>query len=239
MRAPTSAHGFTLIEILVAILIFSLIASASTAVLNNVIQASEQSTASIERLQMLQRAMTTMERDFLQAVNRPPRIDGVDDNTIVFRGGAGEMDSTHDGVSFVRNGWHNPMWRLPRSNMQGVAYRLNDENVLERLHTTFVDNDSGVEPKIRPLLTGVTDLNIEFMRAKDSRNEISWDEAYINGSVPKGVAVEITTEDFGVIRREFALLDPPVIVSTTNTATGSDNDSPRQNSPTANQGGSR
>ncbi|CAI8202345.1 MAG: Type II secretion system protein J [Glaciecola sp. HTCC2999] len=239
MQSSRASYGFTLIEILVAILIFSLIASASTAVLYNVIQASEQSKASIERLQMLQRTMTTIERDLLQAVNRPPRIDGVDDNSIVFRGGLGVMNSTHDGVSFVRNGWQNPMWRLPRSNMQGVAYRLSDEQVLERLHTTFVDNDSGVEPKIRPLLTGVTDLNIEFMRAKNARNEIVWDETYTENSVPKGVAVEITTKDFGLIRREFALLDPPVIVPTSKVNGSSNNAPSEQNSPEASQGGSQ
>ena len=204
-------RGFTLVEILVAIAIFSLIASASTAVLTNVIAASEQSSQSIERLQSLQRAMMVIERDLLQAVNRAPRIGGVDNNTTVFFGGAGEMQSTHDGVSFVRNGWQNPMWLLPRSNMQGVAYRLNSDNVLERLHTLFVDNDLGVDPLVRPLLTGVTDLNIEFMVAINSRNEISWDESYEGNKVPKGIAIEITTKDFGVIRREFALLDPPAV----------------------------
>lgn len=204
-------RGFTLVEILVAIAIFSLIASASTAVLTNVIAASEQSSQSIERLQSLQRAMMVIERDLLQAVNRAPRIGGVDNNTTVFFGGAGEMQSTHDGVSFVRNGWQNPMWLLPRSNMQGVAYRLNSDNVLERLHTLFVDNDLGVDPTVRPLLTDVTDLNIEFMVAINSRNEISWDESYKGNKVPKGIAIEITTKDFGVIRREFALLDPPAV----------------------------
>ena len=204
-------RGFTLVEILVSIAIFSLIASASTAVLTNVIAASEQSSQSIERLQSLQRAMMVIERDLLQAVNRAPRIGGVDNNTTVFFGGAGEMQSTHDGVSFVRNGWQNPMWLLPRSNMQGVAYRLNSDNVLERLHTLFVDNDLGVDPIVRPLLTGVTDLNIEFMVAINSRNEISWDESYEGNKVPKGIAIEITTKDFGVIRREFALLDPPAV----------------------------
>lgn len=204
-------RGFTLVEILVAIAIFSLIASASTAVLTNVIAASEQSSQSIERLQSLQRAMMVIERDLLQAVNRAPRIGGIDNNTTVFFGGAGEMQSTHDGVSFVRNGWQNPMWLLPRSNMQGVAYRLNSDNVLERLHTLFVDNDLSVDPIVRPLLTGVTDLNIEFMVAINSRNEISWDESYKGNKVPKGIAIEITTKDFGVIRREFALLDPPTV----------------------------
>ena len=204
-------RGFTLVEILVAIAIFSLIASASTAVLTNVIAASEQSSQSIERLQSLQRAMMVIERDLLQAVNRAPRIGGVDNNTTVFFGGAGEMQSTHDGVSFVRNGWQNPMWLLPRSNMQGVAYRLNSDNILERLHTLFVDNDLSVDPIVRPLLTGVTDLNIEFMVAINSRNEISWDESYKGNKVPKGIAIEITTNDFGVIRREFALLDPPAV----------------------------
>ena len=49
------------------------------------------------------------------------------------------------------------------------------------------------------------------MVAINSRNEISWDESYEGNKVPKGIAIEITTKDFGVIRREFALLDPPAV----------------------------
>ena len=197
--------GFTLIEILVSIAIFAMIAVASTAILSNVIGASEESQEAIVELEQIQRAMMVFEQDIYQAVARPVRIAGQDNNQ-VFLGGLGEFDSLDDGFGFVRTGWHNPQWRLPRSNMQSVAYRLNQDNQLERLHTIFVDSMAGTEPKRRVLLEGISGFNVEYAKL-NSRKEVAWDNEYAGEQLPQGVAVEITSERFGTIRREFALLN--------------------------------
>ncbi len=197
--------GFTLIEILVSIAIFAMIAVASTAILSNVIGASEESQDAIVELEQIQRAMMVFEQDIYQAVARPVRIAGQDNNR-VFLGGLGEFESLDDGFGFVRTGWHNPQWRLPRSNMQSVAYRLNQDQQLERLHTIFVDSMAGTEPKIRILLEGITGFNVEYAKL-NSRQEVTWDNEYEGEQLPQGIAVEITSESFGTIRREFALLN--------------------------------
>lgn len=201
-------RGFTLIEIMVAMAIFALIGVASTAVLTAVIDSNELSEERFARLQHLQRAMLTIERDMLQAIARPVRVEG-EAREIVMKGGVSE-DSDADGIAFVRGGWQNPQLLLPRSTQQFVAYRLND-TTLERLHGNYVDNVIGYEPMVRPLLEGVSDLNVEFYVADGNaadnfdQPQFAWQESYVGATLPLAVAVEFTTEEFGLIRREFAL----------------------------------
>ena len=114
-------RGFTLIEILVAMAIFTLIGLASTGLLTTVIDSNSLSQERFEKLQLLQRAMVTIERDIQQAVSRPVRANG-EKQEVVMAGG--EVDgSDDDGIGFVRGGWHNPQLMLPRSTLQYVAYQ--------------------------------------------------------------------------------------------------------------------
>ncbi|WP_137168491.1 type II secretion system minor pseudopilin GspJ [Salinimonas lutimaris] len=207
-------RGFTLLEILIAMAIFALIGLASTGVLTSVIDSNEISEQRFDRLQALQRAMLTIERDLLQAIERPIRRDG--QQTQVVMAGGQTDDSDADGIGFVRGGWQNPQMLLPRSTQQMVAYRLRD-NTLERVYTNYVDNVIGYEPKVRPLLPEVSDLNIEFLvdtdeedssafsLSEDEGSSASWNESYQGAVLPKAVAIEIETRDFGRIRREFTL----------------------------------
>ena len=207
-------RGFTLLEILIAMAIFALIGLASTGVLTSVIDSNEISEQRFDRLQALQRAMLTIERDLLQAIARPIRRDG--QQTQVVMAGGQTDDSDADGIGFVRGGWQNPQMLLPRSTQQMVAYRLQD-NTLQRVYTNYVDNVIGYEPKVRALLEGVDDLNIEFLvdtdeedsaafsLSEDEAGSSSWNESYQGAVLPKAVAIEIETRDFGRIRREFTL----------------------------------
>ncbi|BFT31963.1 GspJ family T2SS minor pseudopilin variant ExeJ [Alteromonas sp. D210916BOD_24] len=203
-------RGFTLIEILIAMAIFTLIGLASTALLTTVIDSNGISEERFNKLQLLQRAMVTIERDVQQAIVRPVRVNGEKSNVVM---AGGEVDgSDGDGIGFVRGGWHNPQFMLPRSTLQYVAYRLRD-NKLERLYSNYVDNVIGFEPKTRVLLEGIESFNVEFIasnatssdttnRAEDERK---WSESYQNDALPRAVAFEIVSRDFGKIRREFTL----------------------------------
>ena len=98
-------RGFTLIEILIAMAIFTLIGLASTGLLTTVIDSNDLSSERFEKLQQLQRAMVIIERDIQQAVPRPVRAEG-ETQTVVMAGGEVD-DSDGDGIGFVRGGWHN------------------------------------------------------------------------------------------------------------------------------------
>lgn len=202
-------RGFTLIEILVAMAIFTLIGLASTGLLTTVIDSNTLSQERFEKLQLLQRAMVTIERDIQQAVSRSVRVDG-EKREIVMAGGEVE-GSDDDGIGFVRGGWHNPQLMLPRSTLQYVAYRLRD-NQLERLYSNYVDNVIGYEPKVRVLLDEIESFKVEFLAGNNSSSsveeddDIKWSESYQGKVLPRAVAIEFVSKDFGLLRREFTLI---------------------------------
>jgi general secretion pathway protein J len=198
-------RGFTLLEILIAMAIFTLIGLASTSVLTRVIDSDELSTQRFEKLEVLQRAMLTLERDILQAVPRPVRING-ESTSMVISGGEDVLGSEADGIALVRGGWHNPQFMLPRSTLQAVGYRL-QEGQLQRLYGNYLDNVIGFEPKIKVLLEEVEDFQIEFLTQSLSNtdDDSAWEEDYSGNVLPVAVTVTITTKTFGDIRREFML----------------------------------
>ncbi|MCW8109045.1 type II secretion system minor pseudopilin GspJ [Alteromonas ponticola] len=206
-RFPARQHtGFTLIEILIAMAIFSLIGLAATGILTTVIDSNALSEERFSKLQELQRTMLTLERDIQQAIAKPTRIEG-EINEVVMRGG--KLDGSEaDAIEFVRSGRHNPRNMLPRSTLQYVGYRLVD-NKLERLYSNYVDNVIGYEPKVRIMLEDVTDFRVYFLpvtqREGASDEENSWEESFTSTTLPLAVAFEIDTQDFGKIRREFTL----------------------------------
>lgn len=192
------SRGFTLIEMLLAVAIFSFIGMASYSVLSTVLNADELSKDRLNRLNELQRTFMIIERDMLQVSQRRIRSSGNSTEARVFAGAQYLFDSEQDGVAFTRVGWRNPQLMLPRSDVQSVAYRLY-EGRIERLFFVFPDPISGEEPKIMPLMEDVNELRFEYF----SNNE--WKKSWSETGVPQAIAVYIDTDDYGVVRRLFML----------------------------------
>jgi general secretion pathway protein J len=189
-------HGFTLLEVLIAIAIFSVVSLASFTIFDTVLRGDENSKLRSERQNELQRAFLLMERDFTQIAKRTMRINGEEPSKGFLQTSDDSFLADEQAIAFVRNGWTNPGLLLPRSDMQSVAYRLVDET-LQRLHYNFVDAVVGQEPRIRPLITQVTSLAFEFYDGK------KWQKQWSGDTLPQAIAIEIETEDYGLIRRQF------------------------------------
>lgn len=196
-----SVRGFTLIELIIAVAIFSLIALAANQVLENVTLSSKVSDTELTKLQNLQRAMLVIERDFQQIADRIPRVQG-QDNKLIIDGGEFEFESDADGIGFVRSGWHNPQLILPRSSLQNVVYRVQEEQ-LQRLHTNYVDSVIGTEPKVRVLLENIEDFSVEVLRDLGSDDEFEWSETIESTSLPLAIRITIISKDFGQLSRVF------------------------------------
>jgi len=197
-------RGFTLIEILVAMAIFTLIGLASTGVLNSVINSDQLSSERFAKLEELQRAMLTIERDILQIVPRALRVNG-EPVSVVISGGEDVLNSDADGLGFVRAGWHNPQMLLPRSTLQAVSYRI-QEKQLQRLYGNYVDNVIGYEPKIKILLSDIEDFRVSFLTEVEQLEEPEkWQESYSNANIPIAISITFVSKTFGEIRREFIL----------------------------------
>ncbi|PKG85241.1 type II secretion system protein GspJ [Colwellia sp. 75C3] len=192
-----SAHqGFTLLEVLIAIAIFSVVSLASFTIFDTVLRGDESSKIRSERQNELQRAFLLMERDFTQIAKRTMRVNGEEPGKTFIQTADDSFLADEQAIAFVRNGWTNPGLLLPRSDMQSVAYRLVDDT-LQRLHYNFVDAVVGQEPRIRPLITLVTSVGFEFHDGK------KWQKKWSGETLPLAIAIEIETEDYGLIRRQF------------------------------------
>lgn len=192
----TRARGFTLLEVIIAIAIFAVIGLTSFSIFDTVLKSDEHSKSQSARMNELQKAFLIMQRDFNQITKRTMRVDGEVPANRFLQTESNNMITQDIGLSFVRNGWTNPGYLIQRSEMQAVAYQLNEE-VLERLHFNFVDAVVGAEPKMRPLITGVVDLSFEYYDGKD------WQENFDAEKLPLAIAVDLELKDYGVIRRQF------------------------------------
>jgi general secretion pathway protein J len=188
--------GFTLLEVLIAIAIFSMISLSSFTIFNTVLKSNESSKIHTERVNELQRGFLLIERDLLQIAKRSIRLNGEEPQVDFLYTDNNSFSNSESTLAFVRHGWTNPGLLLPRSTMQSVAYQLNDET-FERLHFNFVDAIQGQEPKVRKLITEIEALNFEFYYNK------KWQKEIISKSLPQAIAIELLTKDYGLIRREF------------------------------------
>lgn len=191
-------NGFTLLEILIAIAIFAVISLSSFTIFNTVLDSDESSRTRNERLNQLNRAFIIIERDFLQLARRSVRLNGEAPIKGFVHTDQKGLSTDTQAIGFVRGGWTNPSLLLPRSDMQSVAYKVED-NTLQRLHFNFVDVVVGQEPKIRPLITNVNGVEFEFY------TDFKWQTELSSDKVPAAIAIIIDTKDFGIIRRQFLI----------------------------------
>ncbi len=200
---PERSSGFTLIEVLLAVAIFAFISLASFSIFDGVARSEQSSKEKMASLNQIQRAWLVIERDFLQIAQRSLRIEGEAPLTDFIYSSTDSFSQSEQAIAFVRAGWTNPGLLIPRSDLQSVAYRLND-NKLERLHYNFVDAVVGEKPKVRTLIDGVSSLEIRYFYDK------KWQTEKIAKTLPQAIELTIETDGFGVITREFIVADRPL-----------------------------
>ena len=192
-----SGQGFTLLEMLVAIIIFALLSLAAYQILQGVLRSGEISKIHSERLTELQRAMLIIEQDFTQIVARKSRQEGVvKDNLRTLTVGKGIFSSQDQGIEFNRLGWNNPLGLLPRSNILRVRYVLRDGQ-LQRLYFLYPDTTSGQEPETQVLLNDIEKLSFRFW---NNGWKSTWSAAE---KLPEGIEINFTSKHFSDIRRIF------------------------------------
>ncbi len=188
--------GFTLLEVLIAIAIFSLVSLSSFTIFDSVLKGDATAKDRSERQNELQRAFLIIERDITQIARRSIRYEGEAPYALYIQGASDGFESEDKAVAFVKQGWTNPGLLLPRSDIQPVAYRLFEEK-LERLHANFVDSVVGEEPKVRTLIKDVTAITFDYY---DGQN---WQKTWSNNTLPLAIGIEVDTKDYGIIRRQF------------------------------------
>ncbi len=203
-RAGKRHHGFTLLEVLVAIGIFSIIGLSSYHVLELVISSGATTAIHSQTLSRLQRAMLLIGNDLEQVVDRPVRYAREE--------WLSALIANHNGylLEFTRQGWRNPL-QLPRSNLQRVAYTLKSSpdpdspgsfsTSLLRYYWQLPDRASVSLPQSLVVLDDVLDTRFRFL---DRRGV--WHSAWpdnVGEALPVAVEIDIETEDDGMLKRVF------------------------------------
>lgn len=195
--------GFTLLELLVAIGIFALLAAMAYGGLNLIMKERQATDEHAARLAQLQRTFLWLGRDIEQTVNRPIR----DEYGDVQRALSGEQVGRYQ-LELTRAGWRNPAGRA-RSNLQRVAYGIKDEKLV-RAYWNVLDRAQDSQPIETELLDGVIRMELRFL-AIQTNNQTEWADSWPSNELglepteapPRAVEVTLETEAEGRITRLF------------------------------------
>lgn len=191
--------GFTLIEVLVAIMVFASLSIAAYQVVNQVQRSNQQSAEKTQRLQQLQRAMIVLENDFRQMAGRTFKGDADASHSRFLYVAEYLLDSDADGIVFTRLGWQNPQQAFPRGEVLKVGYRL-VSNQLQRVWWRYPDTPTGQVPLQKTLLDKVDKMSFRFY--DDGQWQASWEQ---DKRLPAAVEITLTLQDYGDIRRIFLI----------------------------------
>jgi general secretion pathway protein J len=206
----TRQRGLTLPELLVALLIFALVATATAFALRLGVEARDQLTASEGRLAEMQVAAVLMRKDFSDIRLRPVRDEFGDVSAPPFAGGGvwrprNEPEGERRLIAFVRAGWDNPGADAPRSSLQYVEYLEKDGALVRRIRP-FLDDARGQPRFDRALIRDIRNINVRFL-AGEVRGELDWVEAWpppgVRSSAPMAVSVSFSSSRYGDIERRF------------------------------------
>jgi len=191
MSAPRA--GFTLVEVLVSLLIFALIAAAGAAVLGQTVDNRFAVKAASDRTADLQRMRSLLKADLGQAAARRSRGPTGRPMPQPMSGRAAPGDPL---LVLTRAGWSNPGER-PRPSLQRVEYRLVEDR-LERRVSTHLDGARPGAPQV--LYRGVRDVTVGFV--KDGGEA----PAYIvtpDRPLPDAVRIRMTLDGYGPVEQLF------------------------------------
>ena len=177
------SNGFTLLEMVVAVAIFAVMASIAYSGLNHTIKTGNQVSESNQRLSELQFALSYFSRDWLQVSSRKVRNQyGDEESNIVIE---------DNSISFTRSGWSNLLQRK-RSNLQRVQYLVLDSKLVRR-HWLSLDQGIGEEPFDSVMLHNVKTLEVNFVDAAE-KNIDSWPNELIQDGSSSPIALKIGVE---------------------------------------------
>ena len=171
--------GFSLIETVVAVFIVALISAGAGVMLMQTVQAGKQVSASSDALSELQIADAMMRDDFASITTRVTTSPDPFDVPEILIGQSADRDG--DFLVFARHGWSLAPSGEVRSDLQRVAYRF-EEGQLIRKAWLRPDPDRNTAIVERVLLSGLSDFRISYGKSGFWDNE--WQVRFAEQDTP-------------------------------------------------------
>ncbi len=155
--------GFTLVEVLISMLIFSLISVGALVALSATLEARDRSQARLVEIEALATARRVMADDFAAMVRRQNRdgLGGLVDNSF--------QTIRQDAFELTRRARANPDGRFPRGDLLRVSWRVDNG----RLVRGFLPHENPAQiadPIDRVILDGVDAMDLEPVFSDGTRN---------------------------------------------------------------------
>lgn len=192
-------QGFTLLELLVALSIFSILSVMAYGGLQTVISSKQSSQQAANRIAEIQLVMMRISNDLRQAVSRKVRNEYGD---FVYA-----MQSANNGeqtMAWTRAGYRNPA-HLKRSNIQRVAYKLEQQKLI-RITWPVLDLAQDTKAMESEVLSDVELIEWRFLN-----NDGEWGSVWPEegkeelSSLPQAIEINLELQDWGTIRRLILL----------------------------------
>lgn len=185
-------NGFTLLELLVALSIFAVLALMSYVGLRALLVTQQHTAAKTDQFQAVMQAVVLLRQDVSQMVLRPIMdTSGGQLPAIILRG--------VDDLEFTRTGFTNPLALAARSQLQRVRYQVKD-HALVRVVWPVLDRAPSTRPIERVLLTGVMRVELNYVNQQGKLLTTWSNETAENEGLPRGVIMVLTLKELGVMR---------------------------------------
>lgn len=210
MTSTKTQAGFTLVELIIAVVVFSVLASIMYPALHGILSKREILQVEMERTAKLQKAMLVLQTDFEQLRRR-----GIRDQ---FGDYKAPFYTPNDGsdiiLEFTRGGQSNPL-KQARASLVRVAYALKDDKLV-RYQWRVLDRAQDSVPVEVTLMEDVESATFKFLATGDTWSE-NWPatdtpaglpgnpngDTSKESGLPRAVDVVIETKDWGRLRRVF------------------------------------
>lgn len=198
MNNRNHLRGFTLLELLIALAVFSVLATLAYGGLKLMLDGGQQIENATDRLSSMQRVFLYMQQDLEQAVSRGVR-DELGSREEALQGGGDKL------LLLTTAGANGAVTR--DSDLRRIEYHLNNGK-LERLVWSVLDRAQESASSHLLLMNDVQSVELRFLGREESGD---WNNAWPPeaasdpNELPKAVEITITTAAMGKITRLFVV----------------------------------
>jgi general secretion pathway protein J len=188
--------GFTLLEVLVAVALFAVVAALAYSGLDSVMRARAQLADQAAQMARLQLAVGLLERDLRAAAERPVRD--------VFGGALPALVGSVSSLELSRHG-HANLLDAPRAEVERLAWRSEADRLL-RERWPVLDRVASTPIERSTLVESLRSVRFRYL-LRGGRGFDSWPPPVPAPLLPAAVEIELEVEGLGRLRRLVELPD--------------------------------